>query len=255
MGSLVKTADEIRRMAAGGRILGGTLQAVQRAAKEGTTLLELDALAEKLIHAAGAEPAFLGYKPHGAARPFPRTLCASLNETVVHGVPTARILKNGDVLKLDLGVRYGGYYTDAAVTLAIGEATRRVQKLIRITNEALMNGVGECRAGRTLGDMGYIIHRTVTRAGFKVIRGLTGHGIGKELHEEPSVPNEGTRGKGMPIREGFVLAIEVMTGMTSGTIVQKEDDSYATADGGISAHVEHTIAVTKDGSRILTVVQ
>lgn len=254
MSQLIKTADEITCMADGGRILAAVLETLTRETREGVTLVELDRRAEELIRAAGAEPAFLGYKPHGAARPFPNTLCTSVNEVVVHGVPARRRLIAGDIVKLDLGVRYEGYFADAATTIAIGTVSEAAARLIDATRRALERGIRLARPGARLGDIGHVIEKTVKRAKFHVVRGLTGHGIGKELHEEPSVFNYGTPGTGLALISGMVLAIEVMTGERSGDIIQRPDESYATRDGSLSAHFEHTVAVTADGPRILTAI-
>lgn len=250
----IKTPDEIRRMAAGGRILASVLEVVARETKAGVSLLELDRRAEELIRQAGAEPAFLGYKPYGAAKAYPKTLCTSLNEVVVHGVPTQKKLVSGDVVKLDLGVRYEGFYTDAATTVAIGPMNRSAVRLIEATRSALDRGIRFAKPGMRLGDIGHAVEETVKRAKFHVVRGLTGHGIGRELHEDPSVLNYGAPGTGPALAAGIVLAIEVMTGERSGDIVQRPDDSYATNDGSLSAHFEHTVAITDTGPMILTMV-
>lgn len=247
-----KTAGEINEMRAAGAILAAVLKELVAETRIGVSLRALDAKAYQLIRERGAEPAFKGYQPYGAARPFPATLCASLNNIVVHGVPTERILKNGDVIKLDLGVRKNGYYADGALTIALGNVPPAVHALVRVTAEALWAGIRSCRDGNTLGDIGAAMHAVVSRAGFHVVRGLTGHGIGRELHEEPSVYTVGKPGTGMKIKAGHVFALEVMTGLTSGGLIQQKDESYAIADGSVSAHFEHTVLATKRGPEILT---
>lgn len=250
--SLIKTAAEIQTMRIAGSILAAAMKKVCAAVRVGVSLKELDAQAYRCIIAYGAEPAFKGYEPQGAARPFPATLCTSLNDVVVHGIPTGRTLREGDIVKLDLGVRHRGYYADAAVTVPVGTVPPAAHALIAATKEALAAGIHACIPGNRLGDVGHHIARTVRQAGFFVIRGLTGHGIGRELHEEPTVMNEGKPGEGMILKAGLVLAIEVMTGASTGAIVQRKDDSYATADRGLSAHVEHTVAIREQGPVILT---
>lgn len=247
-----KTAGEISDMRAAGAILAAVLKELAAETRIGVSLRELDAKAYRLIRERGAEPAFKGYQPYGAARPFPTTLCASLNDVVVHGVPTERILRNGDVIKLDLGVRKNGYYADGALTLTLGVVPPAVHALVRATAGALWAGIRNCRNGRTLGDIGAAMYAVVSRAGFHVVRGLTGHGIGRALHEEPSVHTTGKPGAGMKIKTGHVFALEVMTGLTSGELVQQKDESYAIADGSIAAHFEHTVLATEHGPEILT---
>lgn len=249
---LIKTPAEIKKIAAAGTILKAVLVQVAAAARPGTTLLALDELAERLIREAGAEPAFLGYKPGGAKKPYPATLCTSLDEVVVHGVPSRHSLKPGTLLKLDLGVRYRGYHADAAVTVIIGAVGDREQSLVAATRGALAAGIRAARPGNTLGDIGHAIQSHVERAGFKVVRGLTGHGIGRGLHEEPSVLNEGKLGGGMELKAGMALAIEPMVSAGSPHLRQLPDESYATRDGSQSAHFEHTVLITDRGPKILT---
>ncbi len=250
--SLIKNDDEIKKIELAGKILSSVLKQVATAALEGTSLLFLDALARKLIKEAGAEPSFLGYQPHGAGKPYPAVICASLNEVVVHGVPTERHLKSGDVLKIDLGVRYDGWNADAAITVGIGELSPKAKNLIEVTRRALTLGIQAAKPGKHLGDIGAAIQSYVTRNGFSVVKGLTGHGIGRELHEEPAVLNEGKRGAGLLLEPGMALAIEPMVSAGSGEIVKLLDDGYATADNSLSAHFEHTIVLTERGSKIVT---
>lgn len=248
----LKSPEEIEIMATGGKKLAIVMAEVEKNAREGVTLLQLDALAFKLIKEAGATPAFLGYKPEGASRAYPATICASLNNVVVHGIPTKRVLKSGDVLKLDFGLRYEGLCLDAAVTVGIGEISHMAKKLIQVTKDALAEAIRFVKPGKQLGDIGYAIEHYVTRHHLEVVRGLTGHGIGKNLHEEPTVFNFGSRGHGLKLKPGLIIAIEPMVAIGIGDIVQLPDESYATRDGSLSAQFEHTVAITETGVRVLT---
>ncbi len=239
-------------MKSAGRILGGVLARLADESKEGVSLLELDALAQKLITENGGESSFLGYRPEGAAKPYPKTLCASLNNVIVHGVPTSRRLKSGDLLKLDLGVKFNGYHADAALTVAIGSVASEARRLLEITKKALMAAILAAKPGARLGDIGAAVEAVAKEAGFRVTQGLTGHGIGRRLHESPSVPNEGVSGTGMVLRPGMVLALEPMLNLGSAEIRQLADESYGTSDGNLSAHFEHTILITKGEAEVLT---
>ncbi len=248
----LKSKEEIALMAEGGAILRDVIRAVADEANEGVTLKDLDRLAEKLIRAKGATPAFLGYKPHGAGKAYPATICTSVNDVIVHGLPTERKLRSGDVLKLDFGLRLHGFCGDAALTVAIGNVTSEAEKLIAATKKALLLGIKAARPGNYLGDIGFAISHYVRSKGFSVAEGLTGHGIGRELHEDPSVYNFGKAGAGMELVPGLVIAIEPMIAAGRGKIVQLPDDSYTMEDGSLSAHFEHTIAITENGPVILT---
>jgi methionyl aminopeptidase len=248
----LKTPEEIEIMAEGGRILGEVLRELRAAARAGITTKELDALAYKLIIGAHAVPAFLNYRPHGATRGYPATLCASVNDGIVHGLPSKRALQEGDVLKLDLGLRYKGFCSDAAITVGIGKISREANNLIKATEVALAAGIKEVKIGKTLGDVGYAIETIAQKNGCSVAEGLTGHGIGKALHEDPYVFNFGERGKGDVLKNGMVIAIEPMFTIGAGAIRELPDDSYVTMDGSLAAHFEHTIAITEKGPRILT---
>ncbi len=248
----IKTTEELEIMAKAGKILSGVVEKVASAAKIGVSLKDLDALAAKLIRAASAEPAFLKYQPHGAKKPYPASICASINDVIVHGTPTVYKLRNGDLLKLDFGVKLNGYYSDAAVTVPIGKISNEVQKLVNTTQKALLLGIKQMHPGNHLGDIGFAIQNYVQSHGFYIVDGLTGHGIGRELHEDPSVFNNGKRGTGIELKEGMVFAIEPMVAAGTHKIVQLPDDSYATYDGSMSAHFEHTVQITKTGPKILT---
>lgn len=250
---LIKTKEEIEKIRKAGRILAQVAKVVLSRAEEGITLKTLDNIARELIEKAGAKPAFLGYWPYGAKKPYPCSICTSVNDTVVHGVPNDYKLRSGDVLKLDFGVLLDGWHADAAWTVGIGQIDPNANKLIKVAEKALFAGIKQSKAGKALGDIGWAINSIAKDYGFSVMQGLTGHGIGKELHEEPSVFNEGQKGRGLILETGMVLAIEPMVSAGTNKIIQKGDDSFATADGSISAHFEHTIAITKNGPEILTI--
>lgn len=248
----LKTPDEIKKIRTAGHILADVAKQILVLAQPGVKLKYLDTVAKKLIEKAGAQPAFLKYQPYGASKPYPCTVCASVNDVVVHGIPGEYKLKSGDILKLDFGVNYGGYNADAAWTVGIEEISHKAHKLIETTREALYKAIKVCQPGHTLGDIGAAIQGHARSKGFEVIQGLTGHGIGHELHEDPSVFNEGRKGQGLKLEPGLVLAIEPMISAGAPDIVQLEDDSYATVDGSLAAHFEHTVAITNNGPEILT---
>ncbi len=243
----IKSPEEIQIMAEGGKILATVLAQVEKLAVPGITTLELDRAAEALILKYGAKPAFKGYEN------FPYSLCTSVNDVVVHGFPSSYVLKNGDIVGLDLGVLYKGYNTDMAVTVAIGEISFEAKRLLKVTQKALRLGIKKARAGIMTGDLGNTIQRFVEDQGFGVVRVLYGHGIGKSVHEDPLVPNFGKRQTGTMLKEGMVICIEPMVVMGD-YAVKKFSDGYgfATKDGSLAAHFEHTVAITKDGCRVLT---
>ena len=247
-----KSPEEIEIMAAGGKILGRVLRDLKKAAKIGVTTKDLDALARNEIIAAGAKPAFLNYKPHGARHAYPWTLCASLNSVIVHGQPSDYVLQDGDIISLDLGLKYEGYYLDAAVTVGVGKISKGTERLISATEEALSAGIKHAKPGKTTGDIGHAIEGVVSKHHFSVAENLVGHGIGRELHEDPAIFNFGSRGHGDWLEEGMVIAIEPMVCAGHGVVKMLKDESYATRDGSLAAHFEHTIAITKQGPRVLT---
>lgn len=249
---MIKNKELIEKIRYSGKILGIVLRGIKKRAIPGVTLLELDKFARESIIESGATPAFLGYKPYGAHVPYPATICASINDVIVHGVPTNYQLRNGDILKVDLGVNWQGGISDAAITIAVGEVSSKALNLMKATEMALYEGIKAARAGNTLGDVGYAIEKTVKKHKFFIADGLTGHGVGEELHEDPVVHNFGKPGRGLILKEDMVLAIEPMTSISTPRIVQLDDDSYATADGSISAHFEHTILIKKGEPEILT---
>ncbi len=249
---MIKTEREIELMREAGRRLARVVAAVAREAAPGVTLKALDSLAHQLIMKGGDEPAFLGYRPEGALRPYPSSICASVGGVVVHGVPTSYALKHGDVLKLDFGLRHKGYCADMAVTILIGAVKADEKRLVEATRRALDAGIAAMEPGKRLGDVGWAIEQAVRRAKFHVVRGLTGHGIGRRLHEEPVVYNYGTPGKGLLLKAGMTLALEPMVALGTDRVVQLRDDSFETADKSTAAHFEHTVLVGEDGPEILT---
>jgi len=243
----IKTPEEIKIIAEGGKILSSVLKELEKMAKPGITTLELDRAAEALILSRGGKP---GFKGHDG---FPFSLCASVNENIVHGYPSNYALKEGDIIGLDLGVLYKGFNTDMAITVAVGNISYEAKRLINVTKKSLRLGIKKAKVGNTIGDIGNTVQRFVEDQGFGVVRELCGHGIGKELHEDPKIPNYGKRGTGEPLKEGMVICIEPMVTMGS-YLMRKSDDGYgyATKDNSLSAHFEHTIAITAKGARILT---
>lgn len=252
--AIIKSLQEIEKIAASGKILAKVFDRILKEVKVGTRLEDLDKLARRLIEEFGAQPAFLGYKPDGASVPYPATICASVNDIIVHGLPFNYRLKSGDLLKLDFGVFYEGFYSDAAKTISVGKASETAKRLIKTTYLALEQAIKQAKPGNHLGDIGWTISRCVKKAGFNVAEGLTGHGIGSKLHEEPTIYNFGRKGEGIELKSGMVLAIEPMVCAGSGKIVKRKDNSYVTADGSLSAHFEHTVAITGSGNKILTVL-
>ena len=242
-----KTPEQVEMMAAAGQILVRCLRMLAAKARAGVTTKELDAAAEKFIRSQGAEPAFKGY------RGFPGSICASPNSMVVHGIPGPYELKRGDVLSIDVGVIRDGWVADAAITLPIGSVGPQARKLLEVTRAALFAGVAQMQPGNHLGDVSAAIQRAVEIEGLSIIRTLVGHGIGRDMHEDPQVPNFGEPGKGPPLEEGTVLAIEPMVN-AGGSLVRTGDDGWAvySQDGSLAAHFEFTVAVTADGPRILT---
>jgi methionyl aminopeptidase len=242
-----KSPEQVEQMAAAGRILVRCLRMVAAKARPGVTTKELDRAAEKFIRSQGAEPAFKGY------RGFPGSICASPNSMVVHGIPGPYELKRGDVLSVDVGVIKDGWVADAAITVPIGSVSPEARKLLDVTRAALFAAVAQMQPGNHLGDVSAAIQRTVEIEGLSIIRTLVGHGIGRDMHEEPQVPNFGEPGKGPELEPGTVLAIEPMVN-AGGPLVRMGEDGWAvySQDGSLAAHFEFTIAVTADGPRILT---
>jgi methionyl aminopeptidase len=255
---IATTPDQIKALRAAGRILAGVLKDVEALCKEGTTTAELDLAAEHATRARGGVPSFLNYQPEGAAYPYPASLCVSINDEVVHGIPNEkRILRKGDVLSIDAGLSYQGYYVDAARTLIVGgpkSGDRKANELIAATREALDASLAVIRPGKHLGDIGAAVMRVAGNRGFAIVEDLGGHAVGGAVHEKPFIANEGREGTGDEILEGMVLAIEPMLTEGKGAIVLDEDEwTYRMEDGKRAAHFEETILVTKDGAEVLTV--
>ena len=242
-----KSPDEIDRMAAAGAILVRTLQLLESKVREGVTTAELDEAAERYIRSQGATPAFKGY------RGFPGSICSSPNSMVVHGIPGSYRLERGDVLSVDVGVVKDGWVADAARTFPVGHVSPVAHKLLDVTRSSLFDAVEQCRPGNRLGDVSHAVQARVEGEGLSVIRSLVGHGIGRDMHEDPQVPNFGEPGKGPLLEDGMVLAVEPM--VTAGRhLVRMGDDGWAifSQDGSLAAHFEFTVAVTAEGPRILT---
>jgi methionyl aminopeptidase len=243
----LKTPDEIERMAAAGRILARCHAILRSKARPGVTTAELDAAAERFIRSQGAEPAFKGY------RGFPGSICASPNSMVVHGIPGSYELQRGDLLSIDIGVVLDGWVADAAITHPIGNVTPIATRLLATTRAALFDAVEQTRVGNRLGDVSHAVQARVEGDGFAVIRSLVGHGIGREMHEDPQIPNFGEPGTGPELEEGMVLAIEPMVNVGTHHVRMGQDNwAVYSQDGSLAAHFEHTVAVTAEGPRILT---
>jgi methionyl aminopeptidase len=242
-----KSLTEIERMRAATMLVADVLAELAAMTAPGVTTAELDARAEMLVRAAGAESAFKGY------RGYPATLCASVNEEVVHGIPSSRALVEGDIISLDMGVKLNGFYGDSAVTVPVGSVAPEVLRLLRVTQESLEKGIAQVRLGGRVSDIGHAIQKHVEAGGFSVVREFVGHGIGAALHEDPQIANYGQPGHGPRLAEGMVLAIEPMVNMGKAAVrVLSDGWTAVTRDGSLSAHFEHTVAVTKGGPLILT---
>lgn len=250
--ALVKDPWEVTLMRESAKRLADVATALREAVRPGVTTGELDAIAEREIRARGAVPSFKGYTAGGDV-PFPATICASVNEEVVHGIPGDRVLADGDIISVDMGLIYGGYHADHAFTAPVGEVSDRVKELLDATERSLYEGVLRATAGNRIGDIGHAIQKHVEPQGFGVVREYVGHGIGRRLHEAPSVPNFGRPGKGNLLKPGMCLAIEPM--ITMGSFKTKTlDDAWTvvTQDGSLAAHFEHTIVITESGPEVLT---
>jgi len=236
-------------MAEGGKILAGIMKELEKNVKPGITTEDLNRLAENLILKSGGKCSFKGYED------YPACLCTSINEEIVHSVPSARQLKDGDIISLDLGIFYQGFHTDMAITVPVGKILPETQRLIRVTKKALKRGIKKTRPGNTIGDIGNTIQRYVEGQGFNVVRELCGHGIGKEIHEDPKILDYGKRHSGLEIKEGMVLCLEPMVTVGDWKLKKSADGfGYQTQDGSLSCHFEHTMVVTKNGAKILTMI-
>lgn len=249
-----KTTEEIILLRESGKRLARVLQEVKQAIKPGVTTMELDTLAEKLIREGGDTPPFLNYTPHGARIPFPASLCVSVNDEIVHGIPSAdRVIQEGDIVSIDLGLTHKGMVTDAALTVAVGDVPDDVMLLIKETERSLYEGIRAARGGARIGDIGAAIEHVAYKHGYGVVRELGGHGVGHAVHEEPYVPNYGRKGTGPILKPGMVLALEPMF-MLGEEEIRLMPDGYTiiTKDGSLSAHFEHTIVITDGGAEIVT---
>jgi methionyl aminopeptidase len=250
---LIKTPEEIALMAAGGKRHAEILQAVVAAVRVGITTAELDAIAHQMVLEGGDTPAFLGYQPYGADFPFPATLCISINDEIVHGIPGGRIVQDGDVVSIDLGLIHQGMVTDAAVTVLVGDVNPEAAAMLETAQRALLAGIAMAVPGNHIGDISAAIQETIGSK-YGIVRDLAGHGVGRHIHEDPYVPNYGVAGTGELIRAGMTIAIEPM--ITLGKPAMKTlADGYtiSTKDGSIAVHTEHTIAITDQGPIILTI--
>ncbi|MGB2580514.1 MAG: type I methionyl aminopeptidase [Minisyncoccia bacterium] len=250
---LIKTKEEIEILRDGGKRLARVLSIVRDSVAPGVTTNELDQLAEKLIREGGDEPAFLNYQPEGAHTAYPSTLCVSVNDEVVHGIGGNRVLKEGDIVSIDTGVKHKGLFTDSALTVPVGKIDDTAKKLISATEGALAAGVDAARAGNTIGDIGYAIEKYVKEHGFVVVEELGGHGVGYSQHEDPHIANYGERGQGLRLKPGMVIALEPIVNEGTRYIKLMPDGyTYVTKDHKRSAHFEHTILITDGASEILT---
>jgi len=247
----LKSAREIEIMRRANVIVAEVLQALKEKVAPGVTTLDLDAIAEELTLKRKAIPAFKGYSVAG--RVYPRCLCASVNDEIVHGIPSNRPLREGDIVGLDYGVIYEGFYGDSAITVGVGQVSEAAERLMQVTEESLRRGIAELYEGKRLGDLGAAVQQVAESAGYSVVRAFVGHGIGKKLHEEPPVPNYGEPDRGLRLKEGMVLAIEPMVNAGGYEVEIKEDGWTAvTKDGSLAAHFEHSVAITKNGPYILS---
>ena len=246
-GISIKSRREMEAMERAGAIVGSTLTLLKKSVEPGITTADLNRIADKNIRSMGAVPTFLGY--HG----FPGAICASVNEEIVHGIPGKRVLKEGDIIKMDVGATIDGFIGDAAISVAVGEIDADVQKLMDDTEASLYAGIEAAQPGNRIGDIGAAVSGYAIPRGYGVVRQFVGHGVGRYLHEDPQVPNYGEAGKGILLRPGMCICIEPMLNMgTEDTTILDDDWTVVTADGALSAHFEHTLAITADGPKILT---
>ena len=251
--TILKNIEDINKLREGGKILASILYAVVGNVLAGVKTIKLDELAEKMIKNSGGQPSFKNYKTPDDKVPYPSSLWVAVNEEVVHGVPGERVLKEGDIVSLDLGMEYKGFFTDMAVTVPVGDTSEQAKKLITTTQKSLNRGISAIKSGAFVGDIGRAIQSCAEGNGFNVVRKLVGHGLGRKPHEDPEIPNFGVKGKDEILQEGEVVAIEPM--ITAGHYdIYLADDlwTWKTKDGSLSAHFEHTILVTKDGAEIIT---
>ena len=249
----LKNKQDIIILQEGGKRLAKVMKVLRRETKPGVSAAFLDELAYTMIKKYGGYPSFLNYQPDFSNRPFPNSLCVSLNDVIVHGIPRKDIiLKPGDLVSLDLGMEYQGLFTDMAITVGLGRMKPEEKRLIETTQKALAVAIKVARPGKTLGDIGYAIENCATKNGFVVIRDLVGHGVGYAVHEDPPIFNYGEKGKGMKIETGLVIAIEPMITFGNGSIKEMSDNSFTTLNGKKACHFEHTIAILKNKTIIIT---
>jgi methionyl aminopeptidase len=251
--SKFKTEEEIDLLRVSGKRLARVLHLVAGEIKLGVTTKYLDEVAERLIRETGDIPPFLNYQPHGARRPFPASLCVSVNDEIVHGIPGDRVIKDGDIVSIDLGLAHKGMITDAALTIPVGTIPPKVLTLVRETERSLEEGIRAMKVGGRIGDIGAAVEKVAHQHGYGVVRELGGHGVGHAVHEDPYVPNYGTKGTGPLLKSGMVLALEPMF-MLGSEEIRLMPDGYTivTEDGSLSAHFEHTVAITDNGIEVLT---
>ena len=250
----IKTDTSIEAMRVAGRIVAQALTAVREAAAVGVSLRDLDRTARAVLADADAGSPFLGYRPNWAPTPFPAVICTSVNDAIVHGIPDDHRLRDGDLVSIDCGAIHGGWVGDAAVSFTVGRARPEDTRLIATAEEALDAGIAAATVGNRIGDIAHAVGRVCRAAGYGIPDGFGGHGVGRHMHEDPGVPNEGRPGRGMPLRHGMVLAIEpmVIAGGKDGHYTARDGWTIRTADGSRASHAEHTVAITDDGPRILT---
>jgi methionyl aminopeptidase len=245
-----KSPDDFAKMAVAGACVAAIHAATREAAVPGTSMLELDAISAEILRERNCRSSFLGY--HG----FPATICASPNSAIVHGIPDGYRLREGDIVSIDAGAIYEGWHGDAAFTVAVGDVSPDVSKLLEVTEQALWSGIAQARHGNRLGDVGHAIEQTARPHGYGVVRDYIGHGIGRQMHEAPNVPNYGTPGKGFKLKAGMAIAIEPMFNLgTQDSIVLEDGWTVVTEDGKLSAHFEHTVAITPEGPKVLTLAE
>lgn len=250
----LKSPEEIKLLRVGGKRLSRVLDALEEMVIPGITAKEIDMLGERLIKEAGDTPAFLNYQPTGADFPFPATVCISVNDEVVHGIPSDRALKAGDIVSLDIGLSHKGLIVDMARTIPVGVVSPEIEKLLEVTKESLQAGIREAVAGNRIGDISAAIEAVGNKAGYGIVRELGGHGVGHKVHELPFVPNYGKAGTGPVLEVGMVLALEPMLNLGGDDVyVERDGYTYVTKDHSMSAHFEHTIVITEKGPEIVTV--
>lgn len=244
---LIKTAQDLAAMRAAGRILAEILRRVQESVRDGVTTQDLDRLAAGLMADAGVESAFLGY------RGYPRNICVSIDDQVVHGIPGNRVVREGQIASIDMGIKYKGFYSDAAITVPVGKVPKEAKRLIEATRKSLAAGIRQMRPGNRLSDISHAIQQCAEQHGYSIVRQFVGHGIGTALHEDPEIPNFGQEGQGPILKAGMVFAVEPMVNQGTWECEVLDDGWTAvTADGKLSAHWEHTVAITETGAEILT---